>query len=476
MDDSLEEPMSTDVLPSRPDNVEEDEQSSGDEDGGLDWTKLPSSFVHKPVIPKRGEKDFEPAPGGGSGLQTHNLDRARTAMFNALGATRAISSKSVSYAIWHPSLSRAHVTLARGTQFNALGHSVARNISALPESKARKRLELLPEEALYLVEKGSVVCWKEIEGQDFLDVEKEDALQGAPMSVQQAFAEMIGKEDLTLERYQVFSYLKRLGYNIMRAHPPSSSYPLPSPYPITTTPSHHPSFLERLFSPISRILQNFLRPVFDWWRPLTHRRWLHHNMDNLSIFKSLRFLSSGHSVPLKPPPAAPTVPPSPYKVFYHLYKPNTPFKKTSPPPPDFSVVVVNARTTPMPTLAEFTDLFGNLPTVPPPLPRQRNRLQNKSAAPPTTPQIQEGATTSKPEPAPPSQPTWLARLAAYIPFLHCGKASQTPPAKNKPGERRVNPFMALRQGNKIVIVAAVDAGVASFFRFGEGSFDEWPMA
>jgi tRNA-splicing endonuclease subunit Sen54 len=36
--------------------------------------------------------------------------------------------------------------------------------------------------------------------------------------------------------------------------------------------------------------------------------------------------------------------------------------------------------------------------------------------------------------------------------------------------------MALRQGKKIVIVAAVDAGIVSFFRFGEGAFEEWPMA
>lgn len=48
----------------------------------------------RPVIPKRGEKDFEPAPGGGSGLQVHVLDRARDAMFDALKADRAISRYS----------------------------------------------------------------------------------------------------------------------------------------------------------------------------------------------------------------------------------------------------------------------------------------------------------------------------------------------------------------------------------------------
>jgi hypothetical protein len=45
----------------------------------------------RPVIPKRGEKDFEPSAGGGSGLQLHVLDRARSAMFNALKATPSAS-------------------------------------------------------------------------------------------------------------------------------------------------------------------------------------------------------------------------------------------------------------------------------------------------------------------------------------------------------------------------------------------------
>lgn len=66
-------------------------------------------------------------------------------------------------------------------------------------SKLQKRLELLPEEAIYLIERGSLFCWKDIE----IDLADLGDVEGAPMSVQQAFAEMIGKEDLTLEKYQV---------------------------------------------------------------------------------------------------------------------------------------------------------------------------------------------------------------------------------------------------------------------------------
>lgn len=110
MDDTLELPNAIAPKVSLADAVqeEEDEQSSDEEDGGLDWTKLMWDFAStqgafdwrfksqspeavRPVIPKRGEKEFEPKAGGGSNLQLHVLDRARSAMLEALRATRTTS-------------------------------------------------------------------------------------------------------------------------------------------------------------------------------------------------------------------------------------------------------------------------------------------------------------------------------------------------------------------------------------------------
>lgn len=69
-------------------------------------------------------------------------------------------------------------------------------------TKIHKRLELLPEEALYLVERGTLFVTKE---NDTLksNIPGMEDIEGAPMSIQQAFAEMIGTEDLSLEKYQV---------------------------------------------------------------------------------------------------------------------------------------------------------------------------------------------------------------------------------------------------------------------------------
>lgn len=89
-----------------------------------------------------------------------------------------------------------------------MGHSVARpsappTASSSPQQqKAVKRLELLPEEAIYLVERGSMFCWKAVEGFEF-NSEALKEMEGAPMSVQQVFAEMVGREGLSLEKYQV---------------------------------------------------------------------------------------------------------------------------------------------------------------------------------------------------------------------------------------------------------------------------------
>lgn len=90
--------------------------------------------------------------------------------------------------IWHRAdplqdeTGHAHVEgTAKGVMFTSMGSW----------NRERKRLELLPEEVLYLFERGTVECWTD------------GPRNGVPMTVQWAWTEMIGSDDLTLERYQV---------------------------------------------------------------------------------------------------------------------------------------------------------------------------------------------------------------------------------------------------------------------------------
>ncbi|KAJ7200687.1 tRNA-splicing endonuclease subunit sen54 N-term-domain-containing protein [Mycena rebaudengoi] len=463
MDDSLEQP---DAQPPKiPDGeAPEDGEQGSDEEGDvvLDWSKLlPNSA--RPVIPRRGEKEFEPQPGGGSGLQMHVLDRSRNAMFDALRATRTISNKAVSYAMWHPEIARAHIILARGTLFTSIGHSAPRPVTAANGvQKYQKRLELLPEEALYLIERGTVFCWKEanlnLEGVEGL----EDVL-GPPMSVQQAFSEMIGTEDLTLERYQVYAYLKRLGYVVTRATAPNSLYPMPPPFDLSPL-GRKTSIFARIASIFPLWTCKFSRLLtggFNWWKPFSMSRWLLRDKNYGAIFRSLRFIPNGHRIPLLPVTPTPLDKASPYRIFFNVHKPGTSYRKSAPDLPDYQIVVINARTTPMPSLHELTDLFNVSPELPPPLPRQRR--------PPPPPK------GSVPDPIPPPRimplpiPTPPSLFHRLTWWLRPSSATGAPPP------RRPNPFMALKAGKKTVIVAVVDSGSTGFFRFGEGAFSEWAV-
>lgn len=148
----------------------------------------------------------------------------------------------------------------------------------------------------------------------------------------------------------------------------------------------------------------------------------------------------------------------------------------------------SARTTSIPSLQELTALFGLLPEMPLPPPRKRgipapikqpvdsqptnvrptaSRTEPQRGSPPRT-------TTSLPTPSWPSCLWTLFRhLPSFLPFFRTVPSPQkTKPTSTSP---KLNPFLALKTGKKTIVIAAVDAGSISFFRFGQGVFEEWPM-
>ncbi|KAF8507641.1 tRNA-splicing endonuclease subunit sen54 N-term-domain-containing protein [Hysterangium stoloniferum] len=463
MDDNLGQPTS---VPPKIHEEEGNDDFSGDEDEGPDWTKFKSfASSSKPSLPKRGDKEFEPSVTGPTDLQTFSLNRTRDAMFGALEGDRGISNKSVSYGVWYPTLARTEVTQQRGVLFNGLGHSAPRPVVTTGDNeggkaKMHKRTELLPEEALYLIERGSLFCWKDspaIPSDKDGDTMGEHEIRGSPMSVQQAYTEMIGKEDLTLDRYHAYAYLKRLGFHVLRANPPSPHYPVSLPM---LTASKQPNFLARILSPfldlLSRVKAFLFSRKIDWWRPV-HFGWLLGCAPNYpSIYRALRIIPSGHNLPLHMPPPHPE---SPYEIFYHIYKPNTPFRKSAPPPPDFSLVVVNARTTILPTLDELTRLWSVLPETGPPVPRQKHHSKSQLSAKP-----------------PKSVPNHVAPSPEPLRFTHLlSWFRNREPQDNGPPPFKPHPFAVLKGGKKTVVIGVVDSGTVGFYRFGMGAFEEMPM-
>jgi tRNA-splicing endonuclease subunit Sen54 len=85
---------------------------------------------------------------------------------------------------------------------------------SMGQADPTSRVWLLPEEALYLIERGSLdIRWPSPSGST-ADSEEDLSI---PMSLQAAYACFVGRGGLTLERYSVYTGLKRLGYALIRA-------------------------------------------------------------------------------------------------------------------------------------------------------------------------------------------------------------------------------------------------------------------
>jgi tRNA-splicing endonuclease subunit Sen54 len=112
----------------------------------------------------------------------------------------------------------------------------------------------------------------------------------------------------------------------------------------------------------------------------------------------------------------------------------------------------------MPSLTELDNLFQVLPELPPPVPRRRTVFTDKPSQ--ALLKITPGSTGSS------LMPTFIQCI-----FPWALKATSSPVAP----PQRPNPFAVLKAGKKMVVVAAVDAGTISFFRFGQGAFDDFPM-
>ncbi|KAH0545579.1 hypothetical protein FGG08_000410 [Glutinoglossum americanum] len=308
-------------------------------DETVDWRILGVfSKSDHPTIPRRGEKDFEP---DGTNHQDRILTESRRAMHDALSLERIQPPKSHIKAIWYEELRRASVTKLRGHHFQTVG-----------KQESSGNLWLLPEETLWLLERGTISCWWE---------------SGLPMSLQGCYAACLSDESgLTLERLQVFTNLKRMGYTVMRA-PSWDSEGVECEGRTAIQQSglnmrvvglfrsiFSFTFGPRVSSPSGPLVESGL------WRSYNgiYRRLAlipYHN----PTLASLESVSSKSTDP-------------PFRIAYNVWKPRPGFKKSSPGEPDFRVAVVNARETSVPTLTQVSALLESVPYDPPPPGMQRH--------------------------------------------------------------------------------------------------------
>ncbi|XP_037544612.1 tRNA-splicing endonuclease subunit Sen54 [Nematolebias whitei] len=151
------------------------------------------SRSHK--IPVRGQKDFFP---NDSEEQKRRLQQSLDEHWSLVSEERVERLGSLVKATWIPSEQIVELQTPAGKFWQTMGFS------------ANGKQYLLPEEALYLMECGSVlVFYKEL-----------------PLSIQDGYEKFLSSDTLTLQQFQVFGHLKRLGYVVHRFDPSSepSSY------------------------------------------------------------------------------------------------------------------------------------------------------------------------------------------------------------------------------------------------------------
>ncbi|XP_038942803.1 tRNA-splicing endonuclease subunit Sen54 isoform X3 [Rattus norvegicus] len=138
-------------------------------------------------LPQRshGPKDFLP---DGSEAQAERLRLCRQELWQLLAEERVERLGSLVAAEWRPEEGFVELTSPAGKFWQTMGYS----------EEGRQRLH--PEEALYLLECGSIQLF----------------YQDLPLSIQEAYQLLLTEDTLSFLQYQVFSHLKRLGYVVRR--------------------------------------------------------------------------------------------------------------------------------------------------------------------------------------------------------------------------------------------------------------------
>ncbi|KAJ5760344.1 TRNA splicing endonuclease subunit (Sen54) [Penicillium odoratum] len=367
-------------------------------------------------LPKRGEKDFEPNP---TEFQADVLSASRQAMHNALSHPRIHHPKNRIIGFYAPDGPAPPPQFTESAKNQGKGLNVSPNACVyIPNPKGTffrnmgqtdrwNRMWLLPEEALYMIERGSLdIRWPTsltgaTEGSG--DCENGDELS-IPMSLQAAYACFMGRGGLTLERFTVFTGLKRLGYSVLRAPGwddsarPDSDHEEKDAY---AQLRHRGPGLAGILASISNWIHDPMSTASTAAGPVIgcgiHRTYA-------DVYRKMEL------IPWYDPVLAPQRDPldtvAPFRVVFHVYKPTNPLKKSALPVPDFRIAVVNTREqTTIPTLPELSALLESTP-LDPPSGEKMNRLM----------------------------------------------------------------YMRLRHGYRNVVLAVVDQGVTSFLRIGDAAF------
>lgn len=320
--------------------------SDADEDElTQDWSQISglSNNTHQAIIPKRGEKDYEP---DGTNVQEVLLYKAKSAMFDALSNTaRGSVIKSHVKAYYIPEKHQAVVPQPKGNFMYTMGYV---------DSKGQCWLQFY--EFAYLVERGTVTPYWE-------KTKKENSEPELPLSLQDVYSLFSSQQEM--DEFFVFAHLKRLGFIVMHTEIKTTDVTTFYP-PLKNELNKRQSF--NIYKSITSIFKLpfsiFNIPLYDPCCLLFSRY-----TSSPQIYQTLNRLIPYRKAPktiaelieernsLKNPTNS-----KEWKVSFNVWKPQESFKKKSPDLPDFQVVVHNKNdnSQEFPTYKEFLNTFQKL--------------------------------------------------------------------------------------------------------------------
>ena len=314
-------------------------------------------------LPRRGEKDFEPH---GTESQSSTLVASRDAMHEALSYIRFQAPKNALIGTLNLESGMTRVEKGKGPHARTMGKEGPRG------------WELLPEEALYLVERGNLdLRWRETRQAEEVGAEDD----GLPMSLQAAYAFLVGASGLTVERYLVYAGLKRSGYVVQRGPAWSEGdkeKDIVAPREVADVGQGWKQWWSTLFdyrvpkqSPTGPLVgKGLYRNYNDIYRLLSivpcHDPSLHTQRETSSTNIGTSVDENIHSTAKDPP----------VRACFCVWKPSTTFKKSATGSPDFRVAVMDARESSFPTLHQLDGLLQSVPYDPPPMKQTTQRLKH----------------------------------------------------------------------------------------------------
>ncbi|KAK5060096.1 hypothetical protein LTR84_009980 [Exophiala bonariae] len=370
------------------------------------------------IVPKRGTKDFEPNP---TRSQASALDASRLAMHTALSAPRTHAEKNHIVGQYLPDPNRWRWeddgAVRRTGRCVVVYKFKSTYAKTMGQADRNNWVWFLPEEALFLLERGSLdVRWPKVDenmtnsasqeeaqtaiqdgdgsrGPDSPEEKNDPEVGELPMSLQGAYAGFIGKDGLTLERFNVYAGLRRSGYIVQRASTWYDDYlpeanghvstaastqidqstisaPSPRPHPSLTSSNNAAGLIHRICSWLFKpqrgescpsigplVAPGLYRSYTDIFRALSLIPFHNPKLTHDTTSNDLPSATDQQT----PSPHPSQTPRPPYRIHFHAWKPNTTYKKSVPPPPDYRICVLDARTTSMPNLMQIGDLLDSMP-------------------------------------------------------------------------------------------------------------------